>query len=56
MHADLIGKLELLAKNEFNDILVERKVVEALNGLEAVIEEGKRRKERGGEADKSPVA
>lgn len=53
MHTDLLWKLERFAKDEFEKIMVERKVVEALNGLERVIEEGKRRKEGGGEV---PVA
>ena len=47
MHAGLVDKLRRFANEEFEMILAERKVVERLNGLDEVVKEGRRRKDRG---------
>ncbi|KAL2074151.1 hypothetical protein VTL71DRAFT_7929 [Oculimacula yallundae] len=51
MHADMAGKLERFAKEEFETILMERNVVENLNKLEDLIGEARRRRARAGEGE-----
>jgi kinetochore protein NNF1 len=52
----MVGKLGGFARDEFENILVERRVVESLNRLEDVIAEAKRRKARAPEGEDAPVA
>ncbi|KAB8296919.1 hypothetical protein EYC80_002328 [Monilinia laxa] len=47
----MVSRLRQFAIDEFEVILRERRVVERLNGLEAVIEGARRRKARGVDAD-----
>ncbi|QSZ30661.1 hypothetical protein DSL72_000219 [Monilinia vaccinii-corymbosi] len=51
VHGQMVSRLRQFAIDEFEMILKERKVVERLNGLEAVIEAARRRKARGVDAD-----
>ncbi|KAG4030440.1 hypothetical protein MFRU_012g01740 [Monilinia fructicola] len=51
VHAQMVSRLREFAHDEFATILRERRVVERLNGLEAVIEGARRRKARGVDAD-----
>ncbi|TVY42501.1 hypothetical protein LSUB1_G003871, partial [Lachnellula subtilissima] len=46
LHADMVGKLRVFAMAEFERVCEERGVVEGLNGLEDVVEEGWRRRAR----------
>lgn len=43
----MVSKLQQFAENEFETIMVERRVVENLNRLEEIIEEARRKKARG---------
>jgi len=52
----MVGKLGGFAKDEFENILGERRVVEHLNRLDDVITEAKRRKARAPEGEEAPVA
>ena len=54
LHEGLIAKLQAFARDEFERILEEKRVVERLNKLEDVIAEGRRRKARG--VDKEVIA
>lgn len=49
MHSAFISRLSTFAKDEFNTILEERRVVENLNRLEELIADAKRRKAAAGE-------
>lgn len=51
LHSGLIAKLQTFARDEFERILEERKVVERLNKLEDLVAEGKRRRARGVEGE-----
>lgn len=55
LHTELLKKLEFVANNDFERIMREKKVVENLNGLEAVIEDAKRRKETSGHAGSASI-
>jgi len=46
LHSGLVDKLQTFARDEFERILEERKVVERLNKLEELIAEGRRRRAR----------
>lgn len=56
LHSNMVGKLGGFARDEFETILVERRVVENLNRLEDVIAEARRRKARAPEGEDAPVA
>jgi len=47
MHKTMLERLEKFAKDEFEQIVRERNVVEQLNALEDLIADAKRRKARG---------
>ncbi|KAH9224012.1 Nnf1-domain-containing protein, partial [Leptodontidium sp. 2 PMI_412] len=55
MHADMAGKLERFAKEEFETILRERNVVENLNRLEDLMADARRRRARGVEGGEGEV-
>jgi kinetochore protein NNF1 len=47
MHAGMISRLGVFAREEFDAIVEERRVVERVNGLEGIIGEARRRKAEG---------
>ena len=55
MHKGLVERLEGFARDEFEVILQERRVVERLNALETVISDAKRRKARAQDGEEVPV-
>ncbi|KAE8445380.1 hypothetical protein EG329_013502 [Mollisiaceae sp. DMI_Dod_QoI] len=57
MHHGMVSRLREFAREEFEVILLERNVVEKLNGLEGVVGDARRRRARAadGEEEEGPV-
>ncbi|KAK5136254.1 hypothetical protein LTR08_003861 [Meristemomyces frigidus] len=49
LHEQFVGKLGESLGREFESVVREREVVQGLNGLDGIVEEGRRRREKAGE-------